>query len=155
MCFLPPLCLFSWFRGSGVTLYKVNPFTQTVRLCSHLSSEYFPSADLLRPMSVSSWVFYKHVQQIISMHAMPSWSRRHVNMLCHIQLFVTLWTVAHQAPRSIECPGRNTGVGCHALLQGIFPTQGSHLGLLHLLHWQAGSLPLAPWGKPLEGSRVI
>ena len=28
-----------------------------------------------------------------------------------------------------DSPGRNTGVGCHALLQGIFPTQGSNLGL--------------------------
>ena len=28
-------------------------------------------------------------------------------------------------------PGKNTEVGCHALLQGIFPTQGSNLGLLH------------------------
>ena len=27
--------------------------------------------------------------------------------------------------------GKNTGVGCHALLQGIFPTQGSNPGLLH------------------------
>ena len=33
-------------------------------------------------------------------------------------------------------------------LQGIFPTQGSNPRLLHLLHWQAGSLPLAPHGKP-------
>ena len=28
-------------------------------------------------------------------------------------------------------PGRNTGVGCHSLLQRILPTQGSNLGLLH------------------------
>ena len=28
-------------------------------------------------------------------------------------------------------PGKNTGVGCHSLLQGIFPTQGSNLGCLH------------------------
>ena len=28
-------------------------------------------------------------------------------------------------------PGKNTGVGCSALLQGIFPTQGSNQGLLH------------------------
>ena len=28
-------------------------------------------------------------------------------------------------------PGKNTGVGCHAHLQGIFPTQGSNLGLPH------------------------
>ena len=30
-----------------------------------------------------------------------------------------------------DSPGKNTGVGCHALLQGIFPTQGSNQGLLH------------------------
>ena len=37
-----------------------------------------------------------------------------------------------------DSPGKNTGVGCHALLQGIFPTQGSNLGLLHcrqILYW--------------------
>ena len=44
--------------------------------------------------------------------------------------------------------GKNTGVGCHALLQGIFPTQGSNPSLLCLLHWQEGSLPLVPPGKP-------
>ena len=43
---------------------------------------------------------------------------------------------------------KKIGEGCHVLLQGIFLTQGSKLHLLHLLHWQAGSLPLAPPGKP-------
>ena len=47
-----------------------------------------------------------------------------------------------------DSPGKNTGVGCHALLQGIFPTQGLNLHLLCLLHGQAGSLPLVPPGKP-------
>ena len=42
-----------------------------------------------------------------------------------------------------DSPGKNTGVGCHALLQGIFLTQGLNLRLLCLLHWQASSLPLA------------
>ena len=45
-------------------------------------------------------------------------------------------------------PGKNTGVGCHFLLQGIFPTQGSNPHLRCLLHWQVDSLPLAPPGKP-------
>ena len=45
-------------------------------------------------------------------------------------------------------PGKNTGMDCHALLQGIFQTQGSNPRLLCLLRWQAGSLPLAPPGKP-------
>ena len=54
-----------------------------------------------------------------------------------------------------DSPGKNTGVGCHALLQGIFPTQGSNSGLLHLLHWQEGSSPLAPPGKPFQPQRPI
>ena len=55
---------------------------------------------------------------------------------------VTPWTVACQAPLSVGF--KNTGVGCHFLLQEIFPIQGSNSPLLLLLHWQAGSLP----GKP-------
>ena len=47
-----------------------------------------------------------------------------------------------------DSPGKNTGVGCHFLLQGIFPTQESNPHLLCFLHWQARSLPLAPPGKP-------
>ena len=43
----------------------------------------------------------------------------------------------------------DTGVGFPALLQGIFPTQGSEPCLLHLMHGQAGSLPLAPPVKPI------
>ena len=37
---------------------------------------------------------------------------------------------------------------CHALLQGVFPTQGLNPCLLHLLHWQVDSLSLVPLGKP-------
>ena len=39
-----------------------------------------------------------------------------------------------------DSSGSNTGVNSHALLQGIFPTQGSNLHLLCLLYWQVGSL---------------
>ena len=46
-----------------------------------------------------------------------------------------------------DSPGKN-GVGCHACLQRIFLTQGSNPRLLQHLHWQVGSLPLAPPGKP-------
>ena len=45
-------------------------------------------------------------------------------------------------------PGKNTGVCCHGLLQGISPNQGWNLCLLCLLHWQVGTLPLAPPGQP-------
>ena len=44
---------------------------------------------------------------------------------------MTPWTVALQTRIHRDSPGKNTGVGCHALLQGIFPTQGLNLGLPH------------------------
>ena len=43
--------------------------------------------------------------------------------------------------------GKNTGVDCQVLLQGIFPTQGLNSSLLSPLHWQVGSLPLVPPGE--------
>ena len=53
------------------------------------------------------------------------------------------------SPRRWDSPGKNTGMGCHSLLQGILPIQGSNLCLLH---WQAGSLPVASPGKPQMGA---
>ena len=47
-----------------------------------------------------------------------------------------------------EYLGCDVLVCCHALLQGIFPIHGLNPCLLCLLHWQVGSLPLAPPGKP-------
>ena len=49
-----------------------------------------------------------------------------------------------------DSPSKNTWGGCYALLQGVFLTQGSNLHFLSPLYWQAGSLPLAPPGKPNE-----
>ena len=46
-----------------------------------------------------------------------------------------------------DSPGKNTGVGCHFLLQGIFPTQGLNPCLLHLLHRQVDSLPVCHVGS--------
>ena len=69
----------------------------------------------------------------------------------------SLWPHGLQPARLLclwDFPGKNTGVGCHALLQGIFPTQGSHLPLWRLLLWQAGSLPLAPLAKPHPRERT-
>ena len=52
-------------------------------------------------------------------------------------------TVARQAPLCMDFPGKNTGVACHALFQGLFPTQGLTC-LFCLLPWQVSCLPLAP-----------
>ena len=67
------------------------------------------------------------------------------------------WVTSHSLrshglqPARLFClwnfPGKNTGVGCQFRLQGIFKTQGSNPGLLHLLHWQADSFTTEPPGK--------
>ena len=54
-----------------------------------------------------------------------------VKSLSRVRLFVTPWTVPARLLYPWDFPGKITGVGCHFLLQGIFPTQGLNLGLLH------------------------
>ena len=62
------------------------------------------------------------------------------------------WPQDHSHVSYVHCawdsPGKNTGVGCHALLRGVFLAPGSQPRLLPPLHWQGGSLPLVPRGKP-------
>ena len=59
----------------------------------------------------------------------------------------TPWTVAHHAPLSMGYSRQEYGSGCHFLLQGIFPTQGSNWHLLHcrriLYHWAIWKAPKA------------
>ena len=74
------------------------------------------------------------------------WPACVLSCVSHDQLSATPWTVARQAPLSMDSPGKNTGVRCCFLLQGMFLTQGWNPCLLH---WQAGSLSLVPPGKPI------
>ena len=75
-----------------------------------------------------------------------------------VWLFATPCTVARQAPLW-DFSGRNTGVGCPFLLQGIFLIQGWNPHLPHLLHWQADSLSLkhlrSPYKTECEPSQSI
>ena len=67
--------------------------------------------------------------------------------------FATAWTAALQALLSMDFPGKHTGMGCHVLLQGIFPTQGQNLLLLSPTV-AGGFFPTTPPGKPL-GNRQL
>ena len=75
-----------------------------------------------------------------------------VKSLSCIQLFVTPWTVPARLLCPWGSPGKNTGVGCHSFLQGIFQTQGSNSCLLR---WQADSLPLNNQGSLLTHLNLI
>ena len=70
-----------------------------------------------------------------------TYARIHTPSLSYVQHFSAPRTVAHQAPLSTR-----QEYWSHFLFQGIFPTQGSNLNLLHLLNWRVDSLP----AKPLE-----
>ena len=52
-------------------------------------------------------------------------------LLSHVKLFVTLWTVARQSPLSMGFSRQEYWSGFYFLLQGIFLTQGTNPGLLH------------------------
>ena len=114
-----------------LTLHGLSPF-----YCGHLCvSDSFDSLFRVRENVLA-------ISVCVCMHVLSHFG-------C-VRLFVNQCTVACQAPLSMDFPGKNTGVGCHSLLQGIFPTQGSNLCLLCLLHWQVDSLPLSHLGSPCQ-----
>ena len=102
--------------------------------------EYF-HLTFLFTCNTSYWKFPRGTMLcIISVCALP------------LQLYLTLWDPTDWSPpvSSVheDSPGKNTREGCHALLQGIFPTQGWNLCLLCLLHWK-WILTTEPEGKPV------
>ena len=85
----------------------------------------------------------------------------HAQSLSHVWFPATPWTVPARLLRSWDFLDENTGVGCRSLFQEIYPTQGSNQYLLHLLYWQAGSLPLRHLESPapiqfcFKGNRAL
>ena len=63
---------------------------------------------------------------------------QNLSLLSCVQLLVTPWTVARQAPLHMGFPWQNTGAGSHSFLQGIFSTQEWNL------HLQLGKWILYP-----------
>ena len=72
-----------------------------------------------------------------------------MKLLSCVQLFATPWTVALHPMNFL---GKSTGVGCHFLLQGIFPTQGSNEGLRHC---RQTLYRLRHHGNPLESHNYL
>ena len=87
----------------------------------------FGSEDLCQPQFANLWS-KENPGSIVKWKV--KWSE--VKSVSHAQLFATPWTVAcTKLLHPWDFLGKNTGVGCRFLLQGIFPTQGSNPGLLH------------------------
>ena len=71
----------------------------------------------------------------------------YVQSLSHIRLSAIPWTIAHQAPLSMEFPRQQYYSGYSFLLQGIFPTPLSNPGLPH---FRQILLPIEPPEKPIK-----
>ena len=107
--------------------------------------------------------FYKHQEGVndltqICEYVMSEHSKMDSCVLSHfshVQLFVSLWTKACQAPLSMRLSREGYWSESSCAPPGIFPTQGSNLGFLDLLHLQADSLLLAPPGNPNRLTGVI
>ena len=83
---------------------------------------------------------------IASSRAIKSCQLCYIQLLSCVQLFATLWTVAHQTPLSVGF-FRQEYSSCHFLLQGIFLSQELNPCPLY---WQADSLPLNYLGSPIN-----
>ena len=99
----------------------------------HSDQNLLPAPPQLSRVSVNTWAHVcacVHVPYAIE-------AKAHFLVLCVLSCSVessTLQPHGLQPARLLcpwDCPGKDTGVGCHFLLQGIFPTQGLNLGLLN------------------------
>ena len=102
-------------------------------------------ASLLRPMISLEIVHLRHLTQWYGLFRLFRILHTHTHTQTHIHASAHVCSVTlvmldslrlyGLQPVRLLCPwessGKNTGVGCHALLQGIFLTQGSKLVLLH------------------------
>ena len=96
--------------------------------CLSLLQGIFPTQGSKPGLPHCRWILYQ-----LSHQGSPNTSIQFssAQSLSRVRLSVTLWTVGRQIPLCMGFSGKNTGVGCLALLQGIFPTQGSKPGLPH------------------------
>ena len=112
-------------KGSGTSLIMSFPFVPSLQM----------------------WCILKEPKKTIN-HIKFCYTAYMLGRFSCVWLFVTLWTVAHQAPLSMESSRQEYWSGLPCLPPEIFLTQGLNLHLWCLLHWQTGSLPLAPVASP-------
>ena len=95
-------------------------------------------------ISYFKFIFIYHIYHIVYHMKHLTTCACVLSRFTHVRLFVTLWTVACQAPLSMGFCKQEYWSGLPFPPPGDLPkVQGSNLHLLCLLHWQAGSLPLS------------
>ena len=121
-----------------------------------LQADSLPTEPPGKPSGINDSILFFFL--IVFLQAEYSWDfevGESLQVVCAYMLSLTLCNLIGYSPPGSSVHGtfqaRNTGVGFHFLLQGIFPTQRQNPHLLGLLHWQSDSLLFAPPGKPSWG----
>ena len=147
VCHVNPFVSFKYDRRSdGVAFFGIPSFP----FPCHSDTPY------AYPLLLSSLLHFSFFRRFLSLDSFPPFIHCAVSaVLCSVAQFsrVRLCDSGLQPTRPLcpwNFPGKNTGVGCHFLLQGIFQTQGLNPCPLHLLLWQVDSLPLHHLGSPLK-----
>ena len=139
-----PQC--SWLDSITLSQWFHKPFPQSTTLTHHTNDTLTRRGEFKMDNTLKGLVRHAYYRCVcvcsVVSDSLPPYELQSTRFLCP-------WNF----------PGKDTGVDCHFLLQGIFPTQGSNtclLDLLHLLHRQADSLPLCHLGSPqYYGEREI
>ena len=147
--------------SSAFSKPSLNIFKFSVHICWSLACRILSITLLAWEMSVTlQWLAHSSVLPFLGIRArtdlFQSCGHCWVSQICwhiwaqHFDVCVhvlsRVWLFSVPGTTRLLCPwnfpGKNTGMGCHFLLQGIFQTQKSNLCLLCLLHWWVCSLPL-------------
>ena len=123
-------CMFSFTHNFVLFLIKFNNYNKNTQTELTIISELTIQLVLANGHKYTAKLIINYKQLLSYVHACSVVSNSlQPHGLCSLPgLVLCPW----------DFPGMNTGVGCHFLLQGIFPIQKSNL---HLLHWQTDSLP--------------
>ena len=138
-----PCYLSSWhFKHIGISNQQLRVLIlfillqrKSTQTC--LESQYLPSKNTLQSTGEIAYIVKCHVHSVVS-DSLQSRGLQLTRLLCP-------W----------DFPGKNTRVGCHFLLQGIFPTQGSNPRFLRLLYWWVDPLPLCHLGSLVKCHKVV
>ena len=132
-----------------IKIYNLNPSKST---SGNLSKETILNTTKYAPKSLYTKILIIALFTIMKLyiHQYKLYTNiNHGGLVAKLCLtLVTPWTGTHQAPLFTGFSRQECWSGCHFLLQGIFPTQGSNPSLLCLLYWQADSLPLSNLESP-------
>ena len=140
-----------FYKAIVVTLSATQLFSRLVCPCLYSNCTLKLGLEWAMMESQDSSVDFSRSRSLWAMirTVLLVWWGCNLDGIMRVQLCLFLCRPMNYSPTGFSAHGifqANTGVGCHCLLP-IFLTQGSNPRLLHLRHWQAGSLPLAPPGN--------